>query len=456
MDALKAKRDELLAQADEITTLAESETRGLSEDETTRHAELLEQATQLRKLIETRAAVSAEAQRALPELTRALDAATGVETREAGEAPAPRVEGETLRDPIYMANRNDVSYFMDVVNSRTQGDAAARERLDKMRAYNMQELQKRDLYNASTHGAEAIVPLYLQDRFEKYRLSQAITSGLTSQERLPDSGSTITVPLQDGSAAVASLTQASPLNTLQETDATFDAKSATVVEIGGTQDLGNFIVERGSLGVGVDTVIANHLAELLATDEDQRVLAAIDSGASISVTYTATTGMLVEIYKRLANCASQVVAANKVPPSAIVVHSRRFFSWAAELDSSNRPLMVPMSVAQNPLATTDGNGNLVAQGFTGYAIHGIPVYIDQNITILNGNPGTNQDIVYVCDFKKQYTWLGPIMVDLDRSVMFKNSGMTVRARRYMATMVTHRAGAFARITGTGLATPSFS
>jgi HK97 family phage major capsid protein len=444
MDELKTKRAALLADADKITDAAIAEKRALTADEKTQHDALLTEARGIRDLMDIRAERDAEAVKDLDVLHRAIDAT---------EKPAatPK-QGETRG--IYNP-RGEHSFFVDTVRSRIEGDEDARQRLSQEKAYISTEMAKRDLHNGANAGGEAVVPLYLQDKFEKARVNQAVASGLTSHEGMPPQGESITIPVQTGSASVAALTQASPLNALSETDATFDVCTESIVEIGGVQDLSNFIVDRGTLGVGVDVIIANHLSELLAQDEDQRVLAKVLSGAGVSVTATATTGTLVALYAKIADAIQQINTANKVAPTAIVVHPRRFGAWMKELDDNNRPLMVPMAVAQNPFAVSDGAGGAIASGFSGYSIHGLPIFVDANVPT-TGGAGTNEDAIYICDWKKQYTWLGPVMVDLDRSLMFKNSGMTVRARRYFATMVGHRDDAFGKITGTALATPSFA
>lgn len=448
MKELQEQRDALLADIEGILDAAASEKRGLTDEEKTSVAEKRAEVKGLRQLMQERALAAAERDEILPELREAREA---IETPEAKRDSVPHGEGRTNeRDPVYH-RRSNHSFYADTVRA-AKGDRAAFERLEKMRVYNEQELKKRDLYDNATDGAEALVPLYQQDRFEKYRTNLAIASGLTKQEVIPVQGESITIPFQTGAAAVAAVTQATPLNALQETDAQFDRETVDVVEVAGVQDMSLLLQERGNLGASLDAIIGDHLAELLAQDEDERVLASVLANAGVAVTYSATTGTLPGIYPKLADAAQQIIASNKMPPSAIVVNQRRFFKWASELDTTNRPYMVPMSVAQNPLAK-GGESGPVAHGFTGYAIHGIPVYIDQNVTTTNN---TDQDVVFVADWSKQYTWLGPVQVEVDRSPMFKNSGLTVRARRYFATMTGHRAGAFGKITGTGLATPSFS
>lgn len=447
MKELQEQRDALLAEIEGILDAAASEKRGLTDDEKTSVAEKRAEAKGLRQLMQERALAAAERDEILPELREARDA---IETPEAKRDSVPQGEGRTNeRDPVYH-KRSEHSFYLDTVRA-AKGDRAAFERLEKMRVYNEQELKKRDLYDNATDGAEALVPLYQQDRFEKYRLNMAIASSLTNHQPMPAQGESITIPFQTGAAAVAAVTQATPLNALQETDAQFDRETVDVVEVAGVQDMSLLLQERGNLGASLDAIIGDHLAELLAQDEDERVLASVLANAGVAVTYTATTGTLPGIYPKLADAAQQIIASNKMPPTAIVVNQRRFFKWAAELDTTNRPFLVPMSVAQNPLVV--GDGPAAAQGFTGYAIHGIPVYIDQNVSVTQD---TNQDIVFIADWSRQYTWLGPVQVEVDRSPMFKNSGLTVRARRYFATMTGHRAGAFGTVTGTGLATPSFS
>jgi HK97 family phage major capsid protein len=452
MEELKAKRAELLAQADAITDAAIAEKRALTADEKVQHDELVSAARGVRDLMDTRAARDAEAAAELPELRAAVIATEGSEREERSKAPATPRQPE-LR-PVY-GERSEHSFFIDLAHARANGDEDARQRQAQNRAYAADDMQKRDLGNVSNKGAEAIVPLFLQDRFEKGRVAKAITSGLTNQNALPVQGDTITIPYQTGNAAVASLAQADPLNTLQETNIALDAATSSVLEIGGTQDLSNYLVDRGTLGASVDLIVANHLSDLLARDENERVIAAVVAGASYTVTNTTSTPALVTDFKRIADATQQIHAGNLQAPTGIVVHPRRFAYWMSSVDNQNRPLLLPMAVALNPLASTSGDGSPVAQGYTGYAIHGMPVYVDATITTTDG-AGTNQDLILVADWKQQYTWLGPIMVDLDRSIMFKQSGVTVRARRYFATMVAHRAQGFAKITGTGFVPPSFA
>jgi HK97 family phage major capsid protein len=450
MEELKAKRAELLAQADAITDAAINETRSLTEDEKAKHDELIVEARGVRELMDTRASRDSEAATALPELRSAVQATEGSE-REVRKAPATPRQPENR--PVY-GERSEHSFFVDVAKARAEGDDDARARQAQNRAYVADEMQKRDLGNVANKGAEAIVPLYLQDRFEAARVAKAVTSGLTNQSALPVQGDTITIPFQTTNASVASLAQADPLNTLSETTLGTDSATASVLEIGGTQDLSNYLVDRGTLGASIDVIVANHLSDLLAKDEDERVITAMVAAAGVAVTHTTSTPSLVEDFKKIADATQQIHAGNLQAPTGIVVHPRRFAFWASSVDNANRPLLTPMAVGMNPLATTNGNGEPVAQGFTGYSIHGMPVYVDANLPT-TGGAGTNQDSILIADWKQQYTWLGPIMVDLDRSVMFKQSGVTVRARRYFATMAAHREDAFGKITGTAYVTPTF-
>jgi hypothetical protein len=429
---------------------AEAETRGFTDAEREERAAALSTIRDYREILEARAENDAEARKVEQELRSAVHATENAKRDEPVQERKLPATPKSPAKPIYH-ERSEHSFFLDRV--KRSEDDGARARLAQNRDHVAE--QTRALANVNDYGDDAVVPVFLQDRFEKARLQGAVTSGLTNQQPIPPSGDTITVPYQKGNASVAALTQAQSLNTLSATDAQFDAATASVVEVGGTTDMSNFVVERGSLGAGLDIIMANHLSELLATDENSRVLTATIADAGVAVTYTTSTPSLADIYVKLADALQQIHTANKRPPTGIVVHPRRFAAWASELDSENRPLMLPMSVAMNPLATTSGDGSPVAYGFTGYSIHGVAVYTDGDIPI-TGGAGTNQDTVLICDWKQQYTWLGPVLIDRDASLLFKNSGMTVRARRYFATMCAHRDDAFGKITGTGLVTPAFT
>jgi HK97 family phage major capsid protein len=362
----------------------------------------------------------------------------------------------TERDPGHYGHaRAEHSWIVDAV-AASKGSSPAQRRQAEMDAFTREQIaalppERRDLHVGPNAGQEAVVPLFLQDRFERFRTAGAVTANLANQQGLPDVGRSVTIPVQTGEASVAELAQASPLNSISETTATFDEETADVIEVAGAQDVSLMVIERG--GFAVDTELGAHLAQLVARDEDQRVLAAMTSDAGVSVTYTAATGSLAEIYKKAANVAQQIHTGNFAPPTAIIVHPRRFSAWASELDNNNRPLMVPNANGpQNAIAAGVSTGEPVAEGYTGYHLMGMPIYLDANITTTTGS-GTNQDVVYIADMSAVYLWRAPVAIEVDRSTLFKKSGATVRARRYMAVMASHRTAGIGKITGTGLATP---
>jgi HK97 family phage major capsid protein len=465
MDELFTKRAALIDASEKILDAAESDTRSLTDDEHVELKRLTDERKVVDELIQERARLAEARASKVMELRSfatggasddapAGDAGEAADDAGVGEPQARRVE-TSPRDPGHYIEGGERSFFFDLAEARKGNFEAAR----RMSEHN--DFHKRALNNTATEGGEAVVPLFLNELFEKARTNIAVTANLVGRKALPATGESITVPIMTGPAAVGRVVQNSTLPTIQNTDAATNKVTEPIVEIAGAQDLSLYLKERGTLGASVDVIVAEHLAELLAQDEGNRVLHGGGSGdvlgirgtSSIkSVTYTADTGTLAGVYRKLADLIQQVNADNKAAPSAIVVKGRRFYHWMSELDSGNRPLIAPMSVAQNPLAV--GLGSSAAFGFTGYAIHGVPVYIDENIRTTDGS-GTNEDTVYACDFSKLHLWSGGIQVDMDPSPNFKTSGMTVRARRYMAFMAGHRPAACGRIIGTGLAAPSF-
>jgi hypothetical protein len=124
----------------------------------------------------------------------------------------------------------------------------------------------------------------------------------------------------------------------------------------------------------------------------------------------------------------------------------------SERDNDGRPLGSSGAYAVNPMAVGALGG--VAQGLVG-TLHGLPVYVDANISTTKGS-GTNEDTVFIFCRDQALLWLGDLKLEIDRSVNFKTSGVAVRARQYAAFMVEHAPEAFATVTGTGLAAPTFA
>jgi HK97 family phage major capsid protein len=460
MEDLREQYEAKVAEAEAILDAAATEKRGLNADETKAHDGLVAEARGLRQLITRKAETAKEREEIVPELRSARAAVEGAREE---RAETPRVE-VTHRDPGHYTKRSDLSWFVDKANAELKGDSAARQRLEETSAAVRDELandtQKRDLYNAATAGQEIVPPLYLTDLFVEGRVAGAVTAGLCNQLPLPPAGRSVTVPKMTGNTGVGIQTEASPLTALTETDATTNEETQGIYEIAGVQDLSNFLVDRST--PGADMVIMRNLAKQVAAKLDYYVLHGDGSGEPQgirgatginAVTYTSATPTFAEAQAKLADAIQQVHAGWFESPDAIVVHPRRWAKWMSERDSDGRPLGSNAAYAVNPLAVGQIGGT--PQGGPAGFVHGIPVYLDSNISTTLG-AGTNEDTVYAFVRSQALLWTGALNLEIDRSVNFKTSGVAVRARQYAAFMVEHAPEAFATLSGTGLAAPTFA
>jgi hypothetical protein len=99
-----------------------------------------------------------------------------------------------------------------------------------------------------------------------------------------------------------------------------------------------------------------------------------------------------------------------MPPEKISMDPRLWAWFEAALDSSGRPLVVPL--AQMPRNAIAQFGGVRTEGLVG-SLMGLPVYTDPSIPTNLGS-GTNQDPITVSRTSDSYLWEFPVMVQPDR------------------------------------------
>lgn len=448
--AMIEERNALLAEIEGIEDAARAERRELTEDEAATIAKGEERCAELKSEIELRAARAER--RELSGVEKLIGA-----TEPEGAKPAAG-STEVRSRPVYGADRGDLSWFVDAAKVRLSGDAEALTRMQQ-HADAERDIAKRDLYINAGNGGELAPPAYLQSLWVQGRTAGAVAASLCRNVSLDGfAGQSVTIPKITGNTGVGSQTEASPLNALTETDATTGAATESIVAKGGVQDLSGLLVRRSF--PGADAVIVENLAKQVAAGIDTDILANSTTPQSIlgassinAVTYTDASPTVPELFPKLADAVQQIHAGWYSAPTAIVVHPRRAADWMASLDSSNRPLVAPMQVAQNPLAHTDG-GAIRAEGFTGISVMGLPVYADANVPITEGS-GTNEDVIFLAVWDQALLFTSSVMLDISREASFKADGVTVKAVQDFTFVCEHAPEAFATIGGTGLAAPSF-
>jgi len=98
-----------------------------------------------------------------------------------------------------------------------------------------------------------------------------------------------------------------------------------------------------------------------------------------------------KLYAKIAQAKSVIETTLYLPPTAIIMHPRRWDWICVQVDSQNRPAVLPGQQGQfnaSGISTT-----AEAQGAVGRMFN-LPVYIEPQIPI-NGGAGTNQDTMTI-------------------------------------------------------------
>jgi HK97 family phage major capsid protein len=244
------------------------------------------------------------------------------------------------------------------------------------------------------------------------------------------------------------------------TPATDDAEGQ-IFDLVGLIDASLFLRERAN--PYIDRVIMGHFSKLQALKIDTRLASGSGSGQgrgvlNVSGKRTATLssgGGLSTAYPKILDVCTQVEENHKAPVTAIVAAVRRYGAFAAELDSTNRPLMVPAAAgAMNPTATANGVPAPSNHGFTGYSIAGHPLYkVPAMPTNLGGS--TNQDAIIAADWEAIFLFLGGILFDVSTEAAFRKAGVVYRSRQQYAIVADGDPNAIGVVSGAGLVAPTF-
>lgn len=377
----------------------------------------------------------------------------------APEVPAAAVEASVAarqadvkvgrEEATYRPDKN-VSFFRDMAFA--QQDFAAQERLSRHQA------EVRDLNSTDANGGHLVAPLYLQNEFIDLARGGRVTVNAIGTRPLPPNTDTIVIPKISTGTAVEEQSGNADNGAVTETDATFTSVTAAVQTLAGMQDVSQQLLDRSV--PGIDQIIFADLVADYNQSLDSKVITStvtnseglLDADNANSVTYTASTPTAAGLYPKIADAIQQIHSDTYRPATHVFMHPRRWAFLLAALDSSNRPLVVPL--AQMPDNAMAAFGGVVPEGLVGQ-LQGLPVYVDPNIGTTYG-AGTNEDRIIVLRAPDHFIWEDAT----PRFETFRDVGsgtMTVRFRlfNYWAQMHERREGSLSIVSGTGLATPSF-
>lgn len=428
-EKLVEKRDALLANAQTITDLAESEARDLTSDEDIQIKEALTAAADLDEQI-----------RSHRDLEERAAAAKEIR-KERNIEPAIVVK----REARTYAPESDNSFLRDAYASQFLGDFEARERL--ARHTQEERIERRDVTSANFAGL--IVPQFLTELAAPFARAGRPTADIARKHALPAEGLTISISKVTTGTAVAKQTEGAGVQNTDMDDTKLDISVNTYA---GMQNVSRQALERGT---GIDSLVMADLVAAYHTKLDGELLTQMNTDITQVVTFTDGSPTVGELYPKLLDAVQRIQTNFYGGPNVIVMHPRRLAWILAALDSTNRPFALPtMNGAMNAVAVGEGS---VVYGNSGYSIAGLPIVTDANV-ITNNGAGTNEDLIYVGNTQELHLWEqgtgAPMMLRFEQP---KGSELEVQmiVYGYAAFTANRYPNAWAIIGGTGLVTPTF-
>lgn len=389
-----------------------------------------------------------------------MDALMG-QVRDTAPAPRPTGGARVTSEPEVYRRGGPVSYFRDLTAAMTRtgngiseaGDRLqrnARQFADTVR--NAPASETRALSTTDGAGGDFVPPLWLINQFIELARPGRVTADLVNGQVLPGGTDTISLPRLATGTAVAQ--QATQNTAIQNTDATTNSVSATVVTLAGGQSLAQQLLDQSP--INMDEILLEDLASDYAVKADVFVLLnnatnAVGlisaAGTNVNVTATALTGA-GSAWSKLADAVQQIHTTRYMPPTAIVMHPRRWASYLASVDTAGRPLITPS--AMNPLAASSG---VVSAGFVGI-MQGLPVYTDPNLPT-NLGAGTNQDPILVLRERDTIFYESAPRAEASIQPGFNTLTVNLRFYRYAAIHASRFPKSTAVLNGVGLVAPTF-
>lgn len=293
-------------------------------------------------------------------------------------------------------SRQGTSFFADAFSMR-DGDAGARDRIERhgREVVAEREISKRATTTSSFAGL--IVPQYLVDRAALVaRAGRPVANTLDSLP-LPDQGTTFQVPL--GTTGATTAIQATENSSVSNTDEAWSNLTVNVCTAAGQQDVSRQSLERGT--PGLDALIYVDLAGAYAADLDAKVINGSGSSGqptgilnTSSINAATAFGAAVSASNYWSKTAGQVQAilgSRFMPADHIAIAPRRFGWLLSQVDSSNRPLLVPSAAGNVPQNAQGVYEGIPGGGFT---FMGLPVTVDANIPTTVGTNSEDVELLY--------------------------------------------------------------
>lgn len=364
----------------------------------------------------------------------------------------PRITVGDDRDLVYRQDRPH-SFFSDMYFAH-KGDSEARQRLDehsKQARVVAAEREKRNVTTADPGAGGVVPPVYLADMLTDTPRTGRPAVDIFPTFPFPPAGTTLSVPRLTTAATAA--VQAAEADAPSETDMDFTTLSVPLCTIAGQQDMSIQALERTF--PGMDKIVFDDLVSAYDTALDTQILEGtgnngqhlgIRAVTSINtVTYTDSTPTAAETSPPLFNALAKIHNVRKRPPTHLIMTPLRAAFLAANLGTSFSLFKVG-SFASNELGAQDAG--------LAYNFAGLPVVVDGNISQIRG-AGTNEDEVYAVRAPDLYFSEGPMRMRILEDVLSGTLEVRLQVFAYSYFISGRYPSAITKVSGTGLATPSF-
>ncbi|MFF5029243.1 phage major capsid protein [Streptomyces collinus] len=472
IQALQTRRAERKTELDRILETPTTEKRNLNEDEQARFDTIEQEIRDIDKRV-------AE----LDEQARADAQAAEVAKR----YDLSRADEGVRSEPATYQRGDKHSYFLDLIRSdmgRGDGDGgvqAARERLARHAQEISVEMPKRDQRRAERaekelrgvdrgsvfekrvnpnrtdgQGGNFVPPLWLIDEYiDLPRFGRTFANSVRNLT-LPQGTDSVNVPkIATGTATGVQTADAAAVTSQDLTD-TF--VTAPVRTIAGQQDIAIQLLDQSP--AAFDEIV---FADLIA-DYNQRLDLQCLNGSGTSgqlkgvlnvsginaVTYTDASPTLPETYLPFMQALSLIAKNRKMMATAAFLTPSRWYWMASQLDSQNRPFILPETNNPfNPLALQTGGD---VEGPVGRVLN-MPLLADGNIPV-NLGAGTNEDRIIAARTSDLYLWEGSMRTRVLQEVLSGTLQVRLQVYNYAAFMPDRRPEAISVISGTGLVAPT--
>jgi len=383
--------------------------------------------------------------------------------------PARPKDGNT--GPLTYERSGEHSFFSDMYQARLNGNGAAQQRLSQhmTEQENIAKDEGRALSTTGGAGGQFVPPTWMNDQWIALARAGRVTANIVRHFDLPPQAQSINIPRVSGGSATA--TQADNAN-VQSTDPTTDSIAVPVRTVAGQVDAARQLVDRAQ--PAIDQILFGDLHADYSTKINVQVINGSGSAPNATgilntadieaVSYTDASPTPGELYPKLADAVyNRVGTLRLMPAEAIVMHPRRWGWLMAQVDSNQRPLVVPNPNAGvigfgSPASVSQGGGvDMTTDAPTvpvGYML-GLPVYVDPSIPT-NLGAGTNEDVILVLRASDAYLFEdGEPNEATYFEVLSGSLGVRFQVYGYFAFSAARYPKSIATVGGTGLVTPTF-